>query len=75
MYFQWSCSYPFPVLIITSVLGNLADVDFRIEVRSKCFMVITGITIHDVQILDFIEIVLCSVSSVYTTYSRVETTT
>ena len=42
MNFQRTGCYPLSVFIITSVLGNFADVYFRIEVCSKCFMMITG---------------------------------
>jgi hypothetical protein len=55
MNFQRTGSYPFAIFIIASVLRNFADVDFRIEVRSKCFMVVTRITVYNVQILNLIK--------------------
>ncbi|CDC90223.1 unknown [Bacteroides faecis CAG:32] len=75
MNFQRTGCYPLSVFIITSVLGNFADVYFRIEVCSKCFMMITGITVHNVQILNFIEVMLCCIGSIDAADSRVESAT
>ena len=74
MDFQRAGSYPLAVFIITSVLGNFADIDFRIEVGCKCFVVIAGITVYDVQILDFVEIMLGGVGGIDTAHSRIEST-
>ena len=75
MNFQRTGSYPFPVFIITSVLCNLADIDFRIEVCCKCLVVISGITIYNIQILNFVEIMFSCISCINTAYSRIESTT
>ena len=45
--FQRFGGYPFAVFVITSVLGNF-DVDFRIEVGCKCFVMISCIAVHNV---------------------------
>ena len=49
---------PLPVFIIESFLGNLTDIDFRIEVGSEGMMVVTGIAIDDVEIVDLVKVVL-----------------
>ena len=72
MKFQRFGCNPFAVFIITSVLGNFADIDLRIEVCSKCLMMVSCITVDDIQILDFIEVMFGSISRIDTTYSRVE---
>ena len=68
---RFSCN-PFSVFVITSVLSDFSDVDFRIEISSKCFVVITCIAVYDIQIMDFVKMMFCCVCCVYTTYSRVE---
>eukprot|EP00975_Prorocentrum_lima_P056312 11808615-Prorocentrum_lima.AAC.1 len=75
MNFQRTGSYPFAIFIIASVLRNFADVDFRIEVRSKCFMMVTRITVYNVQILNLIKIMFSCISGIDATYSRVESAT
>ena len=67
--------YPFAVFIIKTLLRNLSNVDFWIEVCGKSLMVIARITIHDIQIMYLVEIMLGCVSGENTTHSRVETTT
>ena len=64
--------HPFSILIVTSVLGNLADVDFRVEVGGESLMMVARVAVHDVQILDFIEMVLGSVCRVHAGHTRVE---
>ena len=72
MDFQWSGFHPVSVFIIPSVLGNLTDIDFRIEIGGKCLSVITGITIHYIQVLDFIKMMFRSISCKNSRYSRVK---
>ena len=48
VYFQRLGSDPLTVFIIASVLGDFADVDFRIEVGSEGFVVVAGITVHNI---------------------------
>ena len=35
-------------------------------------MVVTGIAVHDVEVMHLLEVVLCGVGSIYTRYARVE---
>ena len=65
---------PLPILIIESFLGNLTDVDLWVEVRGEGMMVITSVAVYDVQIVDFVEMVLGSISCINTRYTRIETT-
>ena len=71
--FQRLGCHPFSVFIIAAVLCNLTDVDFRIEVGGECFMMISGITVYDVQILYFVKMMFGGVCRIYAAYSRVET--
>ena len=75
MDFQRTGSYPLAVFIITSVLGNFADIDFRIEVGGECFMMISGIAVYDVQILYFVKMMFGGVCSIDAANSRVENAT
>ena len=61
--FQWFSFYPFTIFPIETFLCNLADIDFRVEVCSESLVVITSIAVYDVQVLDLVEVMLCSVSS------------
>ena len=73
--FQRLGSNPLSVFVITSVLCDFADVDFRIEVGSESLVVISGIAVYDVQVVDFIKMMFCCVCGIYSTYSRVESAT
>ncbi len=66
---------PFAILVVKALLRDFANVDFRIEVCGKGFVVIARIAIHDVEIVDFIKIMLGSVSRVNARHAWVETTT
>ena len=66
--------YPLSVLPIQALLCNLADVNFRVEVGSKSFVVVTSIAIYDVEILYFVEVVLSSISGKDACYTWVEAT-
>ena len=75
MDFQRLGGYPLAILIVTSVLRDFTNIDFRIEVRCKCLMMITCVAIYDIQILHFIEIMFGSICSINTTYPRIEAAT
>lgn len=68
MNFQGFGGYPLSVFIITSVLGDFTDIDFRIEVCSKSLVMISGITIYYIQVLNFIEIMFGSICRINATY-------
>ena len=46
--FQWLGGHPFAFFIITSVLSNFADIDFRIKIGSERFVMVAGITVHNI---------------------------
>ncbi len=63
------------ILIVTSVLSDLADVDLGIEVGGESFSMITAVAIDDVEILHVREVMLGSIGGEDTRYTRIETTT
>ena len=72
MEFQRFCLHPFAVLPVKSFLGNFADVDFGVEVCGESLVVVTCVAIYYVEILNLVEVMLGSVSSEYTCYTRVK---
>ena len=75
VYGQRICFFPFSVLEIFSSLGNLADIDFRVEISRKCFVMVSCITVYNIQILYFIEVMFGRISRIYACYARIESTT
>ena len=74
MYAQRIGLLPFPILEIFTPLGNLADIDFRVEIGSESLMVISSVTVYDIQILYLVEMMLRRISCVHTGNPRIETT-
>ena len=75
MNFQRTGLHPLTIFIITAILCNLADIDFRIEVGGKCHTMITGVTIYDIQIVDFIKMMFSRISCKDSRNTRIKTTT
>ena len=75
MHLQRLRFYPLAVLVIQSLLGDFANVYLRIEVCCKCFVVVACVAIHDVEVVNFIEIVLCCIGSENLRHTRVEPAT
>ena len=73
--FERFCLHPFTIFPIKSLLRDFADVDFGIEVGGKGFSVVTSVAVYDVEIVDFVEVMLCCVSSKDRGDTRVETAT
>ena len=67
--------HPLSVLPVESLLRNLADVDLRVEVRGKRLVVVARVTVHDVQILNLLEVVLGGIGRVDARHARVESAT
>ena len=67
--------HPLTVFPVESLLGDFADVNLRIEVGGESLMVVTGIAVHNVEILDFIEMVFGSIGSEDARDTRIEATT
>ena len=72
---QWFCLNPLTILIVKSLLGNLADINLRVEVRGEGMVVVTSITVHDVEVMDLVEVVLGGIGRIDTRYTWVEATT
>ena len=65
--------HPLAVLVIAALLGHLADVDLGIEVRGEGHAVVAGIAVHDVEVVDLVEVVLGGISREDGRDTRVET--
>ena len=61
------------VLPVKALLCNLADVDFGIEVCGECFVVIARIAVHDVEVLNLVEVMLGGIGCEDACHARVET--
>ena len=61
MYLMWFCKDPLTVFPVFSLLGYLPDVDFRIEVCSKRFPMVSGVAINYVKIMQLIEMMFGSI--------------
>ena len=66
---------PLAVFPVFAALGDFADIDFGIEVGGESFAMVAGIAVHDIQIMDFIEIMFGGVSGINTSYTGVEAAT
>src|SRR5512133_441210 len=63
---------PFTVLEVFALLGYFADVDFRIEVCGKRFPVVACIAVDNIEIMNLVKMVLCSMSRKYACHPRIE---
>ena len=63
--FERSGCNPFAVLIVASVLSDLADVDLRVEVGGECLAVVSGVAVHYVEVLHLREMVLGGICCEY----------
>ena len=63
---------PFPILIVESLLRNLADIDFGVEVGGKGLVVIAGVAVHDVQLVHLVEVMLGCIGGIDSAYTRIE---
>ena len=73
VYFERFGFHPLAVFPIQSLLSNLSDIDFGVEVSGESLVVVTRVAVDDIEILNFLEVMLCSISSVDTCHTRVET--
>ena len=69
------CFHPFAIFPVKPLLRDLADVDFGVEVGGKSLAVVTSVAVHDVEIVDFVEVVFCSVGGEDGSDTRIETAT
>ena len=61
---QWLCLNPLAIFPIETLLGNLADINLRIEVSGESLMVVACVTVHDIQILNLLEMMLGSIGRI-----------
>ena len=73
MYLHRLCLDILSVLVVETFLGNLAYVYLWVEVGGKCFVMVSCIAVHDVEVLYLVEVVLCCVCGEYACDARVET--
>lgn len=64
--------HPLSVLPVESLLSDFADVNFGVEVSGKRFVMVAGVTVHDVKILYLAEVVFGRVGGVDAGYAGVE---
>ena len=73
--FQRTRLYPLAVLPVAALLGNLADIDFGVEVGGESLAVVAGIAVHDVEGVHFAEVVLGGIGGIDAAHARVKTAT
>ena len=66
--------YPLAVFVVLPLLGDLTDVDLRVEVGGEGLVVVTAIAVYDVEVVDLVEVVLRSISREYPRDPWVEAT-
>ena len=66
--------YPLTIEIVLTLLGNLPDIDLGIKVRSKCLVVIPSVAVHNIEVVDLVEVMLGSIGGKDARYPGVETT-
>ena len=65
---------PFSVFVVQAFLGYLAYVNLWIEVGCEGLVVVSGVAVDDVEVVNFVEMVLGSVCRVDAAYAWVEPT-
>ena len=64
--------HPLAVLVVTAFLSHFADIDFRIEIRGESHAVITGVAIHDIEVVNLVEMVFSGIGGENSCHSRIE---
>src|SRR5690606_17929792 len=75
VYRQRLCFMPLSIFPIATLGCYFTDIDLGIEVGREGFAVITGITVDDVQVMNFIEVVLFQISREDVGNARIKTGT
>ena len=70
--FEGFSFHPLAVFPVKAFLCDFANVDFGVEIRGESLVVVAGVAVHDVEVLDFIEMMLGGIGSVDARYARVE---
>ena len=66
--------YPLSIEVVFTLLGNLADIDLGIKVRSKCLVMIPSVAVYNIKVVDLVEVMLGGIGCKYARYPGVETT-
>ena len=72
VYLHRFCLYVLPIFPIESLLSDFANVDFGIEVCCECLVMVAGIAVHDIQVLNFVEVMFGCICSEYACHSGVK---
>ena len=72
---QRVCLKPFAILVVETLLRDLANVDLRIEVGGEGLVMVSSVAIYDVKVVDLVEVVLGGIGREDAADPRVETTT
>ena len=64
--------HPFAVFDVAALCRNLPDVDFRIEVGSERIAVVTAVAVQNVDIIDFVKVVLLGIGAEYASYAGIK---
>ncbi len=71
---QRLCLNPLPVFVVETFLRNLPDVDLRIEISSEGMVMVSGIAVHDIEIVHLVEVMLGSIGCINATHTGVKST-
>ena len=64
--------HPLAVLVVTAFLSHLADIDFGVEVRGESHAVIAGVAVHDIEVVNLVEMVFGGIGGENSCHSRIE---
>ncbi len=64
------CCYPLAIFPVFSLLCDLPDIYFRIEVGGKRLAMITGIAVDNIEILQFIKMMFRGICGENGSYTR-----
>ena len=64
--------HPFAVFDVAALCRNFPNIDFRIEVGGKRIAVVTAVAVQNVDIIDFVKVVLLGISTKYASYAGVK---
>ena len=49
---------PLAILVVLTLLRDLADVDLGVEVGGEGLVVVAAVAVYDIEVMDFVEVVL-----------------
>ena len=65
---------PLAILVVLTLLRDLADVDLGVEVGGEGLVVVAPVAVYDIQVMDLVEVMLGSVGREDPRHPWVETT-